>query len=127
MRQNISRRRRYRPFSLTSIYERARARDLTLDNGKIGQLVEDELSFLADTHAGVTYSLFERARRQKLCIAIQKKLKAPDAPSERASENLTSAEAGFVLGLFAESERRLHVRKAGELPPHRRDSGSLEE
>jgi hypothetical protein len=127
MRQNIARRRRYRPFSLTSMYERARARDLTLDKGKIDQLIEDELSFLADTHAGVTYSLFERARRQKLCIAIHTKLNSLEVTSEGAPENLTNAEAGFVLGLLAESERRLHVRKAGELPPDRREGGSLDE
>lgn len=127
MRQNISRRRRYRPFSLTSMYERALARDLALENGKIGQLVEDELSFLADTHAGVTYSLFERARRQKLCIVIQKKLKTADGPSDYASATLTNAEAGFVLGLFAESERRAHVRKNSESAPRRRDHGSPEE
>lgn len=124
MRQNIARRRRYRPFSLTSIYERTRARDLALGKDKIGQLVEDELSFLADTHASVTYSLFERARRQKFCVAIQSKLERSDDSPERAAAILTNAEAGFVLGLFAESEQRVRARKSAEAAPHRRDAGS---
>ncbi|CAB3730391.1 hypothetical protein LMG22037_05526 [Paraburkholderia phenoliruptrix] len=113
MRRDITRRRRYRPFSLAALYERASARELSLEPEEINRLVEDELSFLADTHASVTYSLFERARRQAFCAQIQGKLSVPqDAPVGQLT-GLTNAEAGFVVGLKAEAERRADIRANG--------------
>ncbi|AJZ56318.1 hypothetical protein [Paraburkholderia fungorum] len=113
MRRDITRRRRYRPFSLVALYERVTARELSLKPEEINRLVEDELSFLADTHASVTYSLFERARRQALCTQIQGKLSAPQDAVVGQFAGLTNAEAGFVAGLKAEFERRVDIRANG--------------
>jgi len=121
MRHGIPRRRRYRPFSLAAIFERASARELNLDRDVVARLVDDELIFLADTHASVVYSLFERARRHALCLAIQVKVGQMKGSAEAAvglPPGLTNAEAGFILALHTQAERQARLLdESNELPP----------
>lgn len=120
MRHGIPRRHRYRPFSLAALYERGRARELSLDREVVARLVDDELIFLADTHASVVYSLFERARRHALCIAILGKVGQRSGSADAGvglPPGLTNAEAGFILALHTQATRQARLRdETKELP-----------
>jgi len=83
---------------MSQLYPTVHARDLTLSTAQIKELVDDEQGFLADVHATVSYSLFERARRQELCKTIISKL-----DKKLPIEDLTSREASFIADLARES------------------------
>lgn len=94
MPRDIPKQKRFRPFQLQRKYDEAPARQLTMTSKEVRDLIEGELAFLADVHATVTYSMFERIKRQQFCERITSKLDL-----QVPVFMLTNKEAGFLLDL----------------------------
>jgi hypothetical protein len=94
MPRDIPKQKRFRPFQLQRTYREAAARELTMTLAEVRNLIEDELAFLSDVHAAVSYSMFERVKRKQFCERISNKLDL-----QIPVFMLTNKEAGFLLDL----------------------------
>ncbi|NEX60205.1 hypothetical protein [Noviherbaspirillum galbum] len=94
MPRDIPKQKRFRPFQLQRKYEEAPAKALTMTPAEVRDLVDAELAFLADVHAAVSYSMFERIKRQQFCERIMQKMDLRMPVSM-----LTNREAGFLIDL----------------------------
>jgi len=94
MPREIAKQTRYRPFALKHHYDSTPSIKLTISAAEIVELIHDEQAFLADTGATVTYSLYERVKRQSLCESIAAKLIDDDDVTQ-----LTNKEIAFILGM----------------------------
>jgi hypothetical protein len=94
MPRDIPKQKRFRPFQLQRTYSEAAARNLTMTPTQVRELIDDELAFLADVHAAVSYSMFERVKRKQFCERIVNKLDL-----QIPVFMLTNKEAGFLLDL----------------------------